>query len=252
MNISNNFYNWKKNIKRVPLTGYSFSFDTKLTNLEQLKFEFVNLGLTFYYKKLYDLCHQNLLKFSSTKYYDQYYYYEEPDYSIRGKIFELQFTHRTEDNSEYLYGNINFDDEVNKFESILLKMSGIKNIIKFNPHYKVWDNATSPSSYKYNSGLKIYFNNTFQTKMVDISNRPGRMQWKNDFLFHGGSEYWFHKKYFNLDLDLLKVNHINFDTIGDLDNKIIYIKLCENLDYWSEDNQKTLEILRKLLKIDVT
>ena len=153
--------------------------------------------------------HFNLEKRLKLEIYDtwqEYYYYNDDstNYKVFGSGFEVSLSNGQNflesDVSifwENLKGNIKFNSNIEDFEKCIIPLSGLNFIIKYNNHYKCWENSKSPDTYKYKGGLEIYFSETFQIKMVDLSDRPGRSSWKKDFYFNGGSDYWFNIQYIN-------------------------------------------------------
>jgi hypothetical protein len=251
MNFINKCINWKYNIKRLSLLGYSFTFDLKETELDLIKIEFENIGRSCKIEKLEFVFNKNLLEYKSHELGKEFYYSEDlkPN-ALLGEWFEIVFSHIHRNGNEYLTGRITFDFDTQLSETDLIKLTGVKSLIIFNPHYKAWDSNKSPNAYKYKGGLNIYYSEKFHMEMVDISNRPGRPKWKEDFFFHGGSDYWFGPAFFNIVPKETLQSFTDCDVNEMLENGLIHIKLFDLIDYWKDENQQRLAKFREILKID--
>ncbi len=251
MDLIDNFIHWKKNIKRVPLTGYSFIINSETLNIHDVKEQIENICSKIGSPKINEVLLNNKLKYHSNETFIEYYFHiAKLNEALLGKMIDIRISERIDiTRGKILSGKFIFDSQIDDFELFLLRLD-IKLIIKLNPHYTAWENMNAPTHYKYKYGLKVFFSEMFQTKMVDISDRPGRSQWKSGFFFQGGSDYWFGKSFFQY---IPKSELISFkDCIvnEELENEVIHIKLFELMDYWKDENQLRLASLRKLLKVD--
>lgn len=251
MKIFNSLIHWKKNIKRVPLNGYSLIFGPEYLSLHDVKIHLENLINNSENLNFYDVLKINKLKYHSNETFNEYYYHSAKENEpILGKMFEIVISERMDSKlGKILYGRIVFDSPEDRIEALILQMH-IKSMIKYNPHYSAFENMNSPQSYKYTRGLKVYFSEMFKVNRVDLSDRPGRRQWKSDFFYSGGSDYWFGPNFFNLISKETLLHFDSCDIVEELDNSIVHIKLFDLIDYWKDENQARLAKLRKLLRID--
>ncbi len=228
---------------------YSFSFDVNLTDLGTVKQALLSIFKIFPNEALNILAEKpRLWRLSVNESSVEYYYYLE-DY--KGKeLITVELSANNSEKENIMYGFIKFNTEVLNFADYLLKIPGIKSIIVLNSYFSRWDNGTSPAGYKFTGGLKVYYSEDFQRKMVDVSDRPGKYKWKEGFLFRGGSDYWFGNSFFDLIPKEVLLTFTDCEVNEVLPNGYVLIRLFDLRDYWEDANQTRLANFRDFLGID--
>ena len=136
---------------------------------------------------------------------------------------------------------------INKF--LIDFSSDLKFIALYSPKDFFWENLRQPNVYKFKGGLKIT-KDFILGEAVDLSDRPGRQTLIDKCSFQGAPEYWFGPSYSD---SLYKENFLSFknsESTKELQNDIVYIKICEQGKYWDDLSQNRIKRLRKHLKID--
>jgi hypothetical protein len=243
------FINWKKNIKPISWNGLNVYFDLETVHFATYWERLCEIILSDNNFILYDeFLTLSKSKTTNTELKIRQKKFNPKKSPLSGQDTYVSFKHLKvrRRKLEQLLFMINVKNISPNIISQVMAINGVRLAYFYNPYFRLWENRKSPDSYYYSGGLKKYYNPLIGEKEIDISERPGRYTVCDKFTFNGGSEYWIHKSLVK-ESELL---NLPFDIQLNENNDVYHIKLFELNEYWNDDAQEKINLIRKTLDVD--